>query len=185
MEIVRCAWADSSEKMKLYHDRVWGRPVHDDHKLFKKLILDGFQAGLSWSIIINKMDTLCAAFDDFRPEIVANYDEEKVQLLLSNPGIIRNRAKVRAAIHNARMYEDLCIKHGSLNDFLWRYVNYKPIINEWNVTADVPATTELSDRISKALKKEGFKFVGSTIVYAYMQAIGMVNDHLVTCDYRF
>ncbi len=185
MTVTRCSWADSSQRMAEYHDTVWGRPEHDDHKLFKKLILDGFQAGLSWAIIINKMDTLCEAFDDFQPKILAAYDEEKVAELLDNPGIIRNRAKVRAAVHNAKVYAGICKKHGSLNDFLWRFVDYQPIENHWQTSAEVPATSELSDRISAALKKEGFKFVGSTIVYAYMQAIGMVNDHLVDCDYRF
>ncbi len=181
----RCAWANGSPAMIEYHDTVWGKPEHDDHKLFQKLILDGFQAGLSWAIIIGKMDSLCEAFDDFKPEILADYDEEKVASLLSNPGIIRNRAKVRAAIGNAKAYAELCRKHGSLNDFLWRFVDYTPVINHWETQAQVPATSELSDRISLALKKEGFKFTGSTIVYAYLQAIGMVNDHLVDCDFRF
>ena len=185
MTVTRCSWADSSQRMAEYHDTVWGRPEHDDHKLFKKLILDGFQAGLSWAIVINKMDTLCEAFDDFKPQVLAAYDEDKVAGLLENPGIIRNRAKVRAAIHNAKVYTCICKKHGSLNDFLWRFVDYRPIVNHWQTSAEVPATSELSDRISTALKREGFKFVGSTIVYAYMQAIGMVNDHLIDCDYRF
>ncbi len=184
MEIVRCSWADSSPEMSLYHDTVWGRPEHDDHQLFKKLILDGFQAGLSWSTIIMKMDALTEAFDDFLPECLVTYDEEKVEELMQDAGIIRNRSKIKAAIHNAKRYYVLCEEHGSLNDFLWRYVDYRPIENRWPTVADVPATTELSIRIAKDLKALGFKYVGPTIIYAYMQAIGMVNDHLATCDYE-
>lgn len=183
-DVTRCAWANHSDKMKLYHDTVWGRPVYDDVDLFRKLILDGFQAGLSWSTVLNKMEHFCLVFDDFQPSIVAQYDEEKILSLLENPGIIRNRSKVRSAVHNAQMYLKLVEQYGSFSDFLWRFCDHQPIVNHWVQESDVPATTPLSDEISKALRKEGFKYVGSTIVYAFMQAVGMVNDHVLGCHCR-
>lgn len=184
MENLRCEWANKSELDKIYHDTKWGKEVHDDKELFKMLILEGKQAGLSWSTILSKMETLCEAFDDFDPEKVSKYDEDKVKELLTNPGIIRNKLKVNAAIHNAKMYFKLCEKYKSLDNFLWTYVDYKPIINNWENIEEVPSNTKLSDEISKQLKKEGFKFVGSTTIYALMQSMGMVNDHLVTCPFR-
>ncbi len=183
-EITRCGWAQKPGPEQDYHDRVWGVPVHDDHALFKMLILEGQQAGLSWSTILKKMDSLCAAYDDFDPAAVAQYGEDKVAQLLQNPGIIRNRLKILAAIENARRYFDLREKYGSLDAFLWNYVDGKPIVNHWSRLEQVPAATHLSDRISADLKKLGFKFVGSTIVYAYLQAVGVVNDHLVGCYFR-
>jgi len=167
-----------------YHDTQWGIPVHDDKTLFKMLILEGMQAGLSWSTILSKMDTLCAAFDDFDPAVVARYDVDKVEALLQNSGIIRNRAKVNAAVHNANRYFALCEKHGSLDEFLWSYVDFKPIQNQWEQLSQIPANTALSDRISGDLKKLGFKFVGTTIIYAFLQAVGIVNDHLLSCSFR-
>lgn len=184
MDILRCDWANKNELDKKYHDEKWGRPVHDDRELFKMLILEGKQAGLSWNTILSKMDTLCEAFDDFNPEVIKDYDSEKIESLLLNKGIIRNKLKVNAVVHNAKMYFKLCEKYGSLDNFLWSYVNNESIINNWENMEEVPTSTELSDRISKDLKKEGFKFVGSTTIYAFMQAIGMVNDHLAYCSFR-
>lgn len=184
MELIRCGWANRTEAERHYHDTRWGKPVHSDRELFKLLLLEGQQAGLSWSTILSKMGTLCEAFDDFRPEKLVSYDEEKIESLLLNSGIIRNRQKVNAAVHNAKMYFKLCEAYGSLDQFLWRYVDHTPIINRWETLQDVPAHTPLSDEISRQLKKEGFKFVGSTTIYALMQSIGMVNDHLLSCSFR-
>ncbi len=183
-KIVRCDWAEHSELEQKYHDTEWGRPVHNDKQLFQMLILEGKQAGLSWATILAKRDTLRAAFDHFDPAIVSRYDEAKIEALLKNDGIIKNRAKVNAVIHNAKRYDVLCEEYGSLDSFLWRYVDFKPIVNRWEHTAQVPANTPLSDTVSKDLKKLGFKFVGSTTVYALMQSIGMVNDHLLCCSFR-
>lgn len=182
-EIIRCGWADAGPLEQAYHDTVWGIPEHDDRTLFKMLILEGMQAGLSWSTILKKMDTLCAAFDDFDPERVACYDERKIEALLGDPGIIRNRRKVEAAIRNARAYIALKEQYGSLDAFLWAYVGGEPIQGRRASMSEVPSSTELSDQISKDLKKLDFGFAGSTIVYAFMQAVGMVNDHLVTCAF--
>lgn len=181
-EIVRCHWANRSKLEEIYHDTQWGVPVHDDLVLFKMLILEGMQAGLSWLTILKKMDTLCQAFDHFDPHIMIDYDDKKVEALLKNDGIIRNRLKVNAAIHNAKVYFEIVRKYGSLDSFLWSYVDHTPIINHWTEMQQVPASTPLSDQISKDLKKLGFKFVGTTIVYAFMQSTGMVNDHLVSCS---
>ncbi|MCL2333435.1 MAG: DNA-3-methyladenine glycosylase I [Candidatus Methanoplasma sp.] len=183
-ESVRCDWADRSPLERIYHDTKWGIPVHDDKELFKMLMLESMQAGLSWSTILAKMDTLCAAFDDFDPSLVSRYDDAKIEILMKDDGIIKNRAKINAAVHNARMYHALCEEHGSLDSFLWKYVDFAPIINRWEHITQVPPSTALSDVISKDLKKLGFKFVGSTTIYAFMQSVGMVNDHLVSCSYR-
>lgn len=183
-EIKRCGWAERSPLEMAYHDNEWGVPVHDDRKLFKMLMLEGQQAGLSWSTILKKMDTLCAAYDDFDPRRLAEFDAQRIERMLGDSGIIRNRAKAEAAVHNAKMYFALCEKHGSLDAFLWRYVDFAPIVNHWESMSEIPASTPLSDRISRDLKKAGFKFVGSTTVYAFMQAVGMVNDHLADCAFR-
>ncbi|MDR0881491.1 MAG: DNA-3-methyladenine glycosylase I [Candidatus Adiutrix sp.] len=180
-ETRRCDWANHSLREQEYHDHQWGVPVHDERELFKMLILEGKQAGLSWSTILLKMETLCAAFDDFDPAVIANYDTRKVERLLQNSGIIRNRLKVNAAIHNAKAYFKLCRSQGSLDRFFWSYVNYQPIVNAWSSMAQVPASTPLSEAISRDLKKFDFKFVGSSIIYAFMQSVGMVNDHLTSC----
>lgn len=182
--IIRCGWANGSELEQQYHDTEWGVPVHDDRALFRMLMLECMQAGLSWSIILKKRETLCAAFDDFDPSPVARYNENKVAELLQNDGIIKNRLKVAATINNAQRYFELCERHGSLDNFLWSYVNYQPIINRWTEAGEVPSTTPLSDLISKDLKRLGFKFVGSTVVYAFMQSVGIVNDHLLDCHFR-
>ncbi len=182
-EIKRCDWAVKSKLEQEYHDTEWGVICHDDKKLFKMLILEGKQAGLSWSTILSKMDTLCAAFDNFDPDILVTYDDEKIESLLQNDGIIRNRQKVNAVINNAKVYFKLCEEFGSLDNYLWSFVNYQPIINKWCRIEEVPSSTPISDSISKDLKKHGFKFVGTTTVYAFMQSIGMVNDHLTSCAF--
>jgi DNA-3-methyladenine glycosylase I len=164
-----------------YHDNEWGRPVHDDRKLFEMLILEGAQAGLSWITVLKKREAYRAAFDGFDPEKVALYDDAKVQELLANGEIIRNRLKINAAIINAKLFLEIQKKHGSFDKFIWSYVDYKPIVGHWERFEDMPLTTPVSDRISKDLKKLGFKFVGSTIIYSFMQAVGMVNDHLKSC----
>ncbi len=181
---IRCPWAEKSELEKAYHDTEWGIPVHDDKTLFKMLILEGQQAGLSWATILKKRESLCAAFDDFDPALVQNYDDKKIEALLHTDGIIKNRLKIQAAVTNAQAYFTLCKEFGSLDAYLWRYVGNKPRINAWKTPDEVPAKTELSDVISRDLKKRGFKFAGSTVIYAFMQSIGMVNDHLISCSFR-
>lgn len=164
-----------------YHDNEWGRPVHDDNKLFEMLILEGAQAGLSWITVLNKRAAYREAFDGFAPEKVALYDAAKIAGLMENKGIIRNRLKINAAVTNARLFLKIQEKYGSFDKFIWEYIDYKPLIGHWENVADVPITTPISDRISTDLKKMGFKFVGSTIIYSFMQAVGMVNDHLKSC----
>lgn len=180
----RCEWASNSEIEQAYHDTLWGKPVHDEHVLFKMLILEGQQAGLAWVTILRKWDALCAAFDDFNPEIMAAYDDNKRAELMGNAGIIRNRLKIKAATTNARAYLHMCESGLSLNSYLWDYVHGTPIVNAYTHSADAPASTPLSETISKDLKRRGFTFVGPTIVYAYMQSVGMVNDHIVDCAFR-
>lgn len=164
-----------------YHDNEWGRPVHDDRRLFEMLILEGAQAGLSWITVLNKRETYREAFDGFDPAKVALYDEAKIEELMANKGIIRNRLKINAAVTNARLFMDIAEEYGSFDTFIWGYVDNTPLIGHWASIGDVPATTPLSDCISRDLKKRGFKFVGSTIMYSFMQAIGMVNDHIKPC----
>jgi DNA-3-methyladenine glycosylase I len=183
-KILRCPWAEADPLSQRYHDTVWGKPCHDEHQLFKMLILEGKQAGLSWYSILKKMDTLCAAFDDFDPHMLIKYDETKIGQLLQNPGIIRNRLKVNAAVSNARAYFKLCELYGSLDSYLWNYTDGNPIVGNWETQEQMPAMSPLSDEISRDLKKLGFKFIGSTIIYSYLQAVGIVNDHLKTCAFR-
>ena len=178
-ETIRC-FGDSPIYID-YHDNEWGRPVHDDKKLFEMLILEGAQAGLSWITVLKKREAYRLAFDGFDPAVVALYDEAKVAELLANPGIIRNRLKIGAAITNAKLFLALAEQHGSFDKFIWSYVDFKPITGAWAGFENIPVTTEISDRISRDLKKMGFKFVGSTIIYSFMQAVGMVNDHLKSC----
>ena len=177
----RCPWVGENQLFLDYHDNEWGRPVHDDGKLFEMLILEGMQAGLSWITVLKKRDAYRKAFDDFDPEKIARYNDTKIQELMANEGIIRNRLKINGAITNAKLFQDVVYKHGSLAKFLWGYVDNTPIIGSPASLADIPATTPISDKLSKDLKKMGFKFVGSTIIYAFMQATGMVNDHTVDC----
>ncbi|MBY5994210.1 DNA-3-methyladenine glycosylase I [Ferrimonas balearica] len=181
----RCTWCGEDPQYVAYHDQQWGRPVRDKLELFEKLCLDGQQAGLSWLIILRKTESYRAAFDGFDPVKIAQYDEAKVESLLQDPGIVRNRLKVNSIIRNARAYLALEAQGIDFADFLWGFVDHRPIVNQWRETRELPATSPQSDAMSKALKKAGFNFVGSTICYAFMQAVGMVNDHLVSCpQYR-
>jgi DNA-3-methyladenine glycosylase I len=177
---IRCGWAQS-ELMILYHDVEWGVPVHDDTKLFEFLILEGAQAGLSWETILNKRESYRAAFDGFDAERVARYDLRKIEGLLKNPGIVRNRLKVAAAVRNAQALLQVQEEVGSFDRYIWQFAGGKPRTNTRKNRTQVPASTRDSDAMSKALKRRGFTFVGSTICYAFMQAVGMVNDHLVSC----
>jgi len=164
-----------------YHDKEWGVPVHDDCMLFEFLTLEGAQAGLSWSTILNKRANYRAAFANFDPHKVARFDHRKITTLMRNPGIVRNRLKIESTVSNARAFIGVQQQFGSFDKYIWQFVGGKPERNRWRVAREVPASTDLSDKISKELKKQGFRFVGSTICYAFMQATGMVNDHLVTC----
>jgi DNA-3-methyladenine glycosylase I len=180
-EIKRCAWALSTQQYLDYHDKEWGTPVHDDRKLFEMLILEGVQAGLSWALILKKRAGYVQAFDGFDAQKIAHYDDRKVQELLANPEIIRNRLKIQAAIQNARAFLALQSKYGSFDAFLWQFVGGQPIQNARQSLQEIPASTRESDAMSKELKRQGFTFVGTTICYAFMQAVGMVNDHVVDC----
>jgi len=161
--------------------RRMGVPVHDDRKHFEFLVLEGAQAGLSWATILKRRENYRKAYDNFDPAKVANYDEAKVEELLANAGIIRNRKKIESSINNAKRFLEVQQEFGSFDKYIWRFVDYKPVINSWKTLSEIPANTELSDEISKDLKKRGFSFVGSTIIYAHIQAIGLVNDHIVSC----
>ena len=167
--------------MQKYHDEEWGVPVHDDIKIFEFFTLDAFQAGLSWSTILNKRENFRKAFDKFNPVKIAKYDEIKFQELMNNPGIIRNRQKITATINNAQKFIIIQKEYGSFDNYIWSLINHKPITNKWKEMSEIPAKTELSDRMSKELIGKGFKFVGSTICYSFMQAAGMINDHVITC----
>jgi len=179
--IHRCEWAGSDPLYIDYHDREWGVPVHDDRLLFEFLVLEGAQAGLSWITILKKRDRYRQVFDGFDPEKVARFDGKRVAELLADPGIVRNRLKVNGAVKNARAFLETAREFGSFDAYLWRFVEGKPIQNRWRSLAEIPAETEISRAMSKDLKKRGFSFVGPTICYALMQAVGMVNDHVVTC----
>lgn len=180
-DIQRCGWAGEQTLMQAYHDTEWGRPQRDDRVLFEFLILEGAQAGLSWSTVLNKREHYRRAFDGFDPVKVARYSDAKLGKLLLDPGIVRNRLKVASARTNARAFLAMQNEFGSFSDWLWAHVGGKPVVNHPRTMKDVPARTELSDRISKALLKRGFKFVGSTIIYAYLQAVGVVDDHMIGC----
>lgn len=177
----RCEWCLGFPEYIDYHDNEWGVPSYDDDHLFEMLILEGMQAGLSWATILKKRDSFRQAFDGFDPEIMARYDQKKIAELLQNPGIIRNHLKVNAAVTNAQSYIKIVESGRTFSDYIWQFVDGKPIINQWKTLKQVPAKTDVSDRMSKQLKKDGFKFTGSTICYAFMQATGMVNDHLTDC----
>jgi DNA-3-methyladenine glycosylase I len=180
-EPVRCGWAGSDPIYVGYHDREWGVPVRDDRRLFEFLVLEGAQAGLSWITILRKRDAYRAAFDDFDPEKVARYDARRIAKLLKNDGIVRNRAKLESAVKNARAFLAVQAEFGSFSKYQWGFVDNEPVVNRWPSLKQIPPRTPLSDALSKDLKQRGFSFVGSTIVYAHMQAVGMVNDHLVSC----
>jgi DNA-3-methyladenine glycosylase I len=178
---VRCSWAGESPLYIAYHDTEWGVPVYDDATLFEFLILETFQAGLSWITVLKKRENFRKAFDNFDYQKIANYKEDKIESLLQDVGIIRNKLKVRATITNAQAFLKIQKEFGSFSNYIWRFINKKPIQNTWKNNNDVPAKTELAEKISKDLKKRGFKFVGPTIIYAHMQATGMVNDHTINC----
>lgn len=177
----RCDWVTNEEIYIKYHDEEWGVPIYDEQMLFEFLILEGAQAGLSWITILKKRENYRKAFDNFDVKKVANYNEEKIEELLNNTGIVRNKLKIRAAINNANRYIEIQKEFGSFKNYIWSFANEKQIKNKWKNIKEVPTRTELSDKISNDLKKRGFKFVGTTIIYAYLQAIGVVNDHLITC----
>jgi len=177
----RCLWAGTDPLYLAYHDREWGVPLHEDRKLFEMLILEGAQAGLSWITILRKRKAFREAFDQFDPSKIAGYEQKRIRELLHNPGIIRNRLKIHAAVQNAQAFLKVVEEFGSFDRYLWQVVGGRPLQNRWGRGQDIPARTRESDALSKDLKKRGFKFVGPTICYAFMQAVGMVNDHLTTC----
>jgi DNA-3-methyladenine glycosylase I len=177
---IRCSWAVGEASIR-YHDEEWGVPVHDDRTLFEFLILEGAQAGLSWNTILNKRDRYRRVFDGFDPRLVAEYDQQKIRQLLADPGIVRNRLKIAAAIENAKAFLQVQQEFASFDRYMWQFVGGKPRVNGWKSLRQVPASTPESDAMSKDLKRRGFKFVGSTICYAFMQAVGMVNDHAAEC----
>lgn len=183
-QIRRCEWAGPDQIYIDYHDNEWGRPLHDDIKLFEMLILEGMQAGLAWITVLKKREAFREAFDGFDPHKVALYDDAKIEELMGNKGIIRHRGKINAAIGNARAFLAIQEAYDSFDRFIWEYVDSTPIVSMANSLAELPTSTPLSDQISKELKKRGFKFVGSTIIYSFMQAVGMVDDHMAWCPWH-
>jgi len=181
MTISRCSWCGDEPLYVAYHDQEWGVPVRDDRTLFEFLVLEGAQAGLAWITILRKREGYRSAFEGFDPEQVARFDQRRIDALLNDPGIVRNRLKVGAAVTNARAFLEVQEEHGSFSDYIWAFVDGRPIRNSWRRTDQIPASTPLAETISRDLKRRGFSFVGPTIVYAHMQATGMVNDHLVGC----
>lgn len=181
--ISRCPWCGDNPLYVEYHDKEWGKPLYDDQKLFEFLILESFQAGLSWITILRKRENFRKAFDNFDAKKVAKYGNVQKERLLSDSGIIRNRAKIEAAINNARIYLEIQKEYGSFDKYIWQFVDHKPILNERRALSDIPAITPEATQMSKTLKKRGFKFIGPTTCYAFMQATGMVNDHFVDCDF--
>lgn len=179
--LTRCPWAGNDPLYVSYHDNEWGVPVYDDKTLFEMIVLDGAQAGLSWITILRKRENFRKAFDNFDPFKIARYDQKRINELLSNPGIIRNRLKIESAINNAKSYINIIEKKGSFSSFIWDFVDGKPIVNKWEDVRQIPTSTKESDILSKELKNHGFTFVGTTIIYAFMQAAGLVNDHLISC----
>lgn len=181
MEKTRCDWVGEDPLYITYHDEEWGVPVYDDAKLFEFLTLETFQAGLSWITVLRKRENFRKAFDNFNYKKIANYGEKKYEILLQDAGIIRNKLKIKATINNAQAFMEIQKEFGSFSKYIWSFTNGKPIKNKFKNLSEAPATTELSDKLSKDLKKRGFKFVGSTVIYAHMQATGMVNDHMTDC----
>lgn len=180
--LIRCDWSSLGDPLyRDYHDREWGVPVHDDKKIFEYLILEGFQAGLSWYTVLKKRDNFRKAFDGFDPEAVSGYDSSKIRDILSDPGLIRNRLKVESAVNNAKAFLRVQREFGSFDRYIWGFVGYKPIVNKWKSATEIPSTSPVSDRLSRDLVSRGFRFVGPTICYAHMQATGMVNDHVISC----
>jgi len=180
----RCSWCEGSELYRRYHDEEWGVPVHEDRKHFEFLVLESAQAGLSWSTILNKRDNYRKAYRGFDPEIVARFGARDIARLLQDAGIVRNRLKIESSVNNAKRFLEVRKEFGSFDAYLWGFVGGSPVVNRWRTLSQIPAKTELSDRISKDLKARGFRFIGSTIIYAHLQAVGVVNDHLLDC-YRY
>lgn len=177
----RCDWVTNDPLYIDYHDKEWGVPVHDDNIHFEFIVLESAQAGLSWITILRKRENYRAAYDNFIPEKVAEYEDEKINELINNPGIVRNRRKIEASINNAKRFLEVKKEFGSFDKYIWSFVDNNPIINKWKKLSEVPSSTELSDKISKDLKKRGFKFIGTTIIYSYLQAVGIVSDHTMNC----
>lgn len=184
MEKIRCGWCEKDDLYRKYHDEEWGRPVYDDETIFEFLILESFQAGLSWYTILSKRENFRKAFDYFDYRKMAVYSDVKIEELMNNAGIIRNRLKILAAVTNAQKFMEVQAEFGSFSQYIWGFIDGKPVDNKPKSLSEVPATTEISDAISKDLKKRGFKFVGSTVIYAHMQATGMINDHIESCFIR-
>jgi DNA-3-methyladenine glycosylase I len=184
MDKIRCALCETDDLYRNYHDEEWGKPVYDDETLFEFLVLESFQAGLSWYTILVKRESFRTAFEDFNYQKIANYSDENVDKLMNNAGIIRNKLKILATINNAQHYLKIQKEFGSFSKYIWDFVDGKPIVNHPKTMKDVPATTEISDALAKDLKKRGFKFLGSTTIYAFMQATGMVNDHVEDCSFK-
>ncbi|UJF30715.1 DNA-3-methyladenine glycosylase I [Kaistella sp. 97-N-M2] len=183
-ERIRCGWSEKDDLYRKYHDEEWGKPVYDDETLFEFLILESFQAGLSWHTILKKRYNFKKAFDNFDFQKIAEYSNEKILELMADSGIIRNKLKILATINNAQRFQEVQKEFGTFSKYIWGFVDGKPLIHHPQTLQDVPATTEISDALAKDLKKRGFKFLGSTVVYAHMQATGMVNDHLVDCSFK-
>lgn len=183
--VTRCDWALTNSLMQEYHDYEWGKPLYEDQKLYELLILESMQAGLSWSTVLDKRENFRQAFDQFDYKKIASYDENKIMELLANPQIIRNRLKIRAAVNNAQMFLVIQKDYGSFSNYIWSFIKNRPIVNHWKDTSEIPASTDLSKQISKQLKKIGFKFVGPTTMYSFMQAVGMINDHLENCSFKY
>ncbi len=179
--MIRCGWCEHDELYIKYHDEEWGKPVHDDIIFFEFLVLESAQAGLNWLLVLKKRENYRKAYDNFDPEIVSKYSAIKINELLKNPGIIRNRLKIKSSINNAKKFLEIRKEFISFNNYIWQFTNNKPVINSWQELSEIPARTELSDIISKDLKKRGFTFLGSTIIYSFLQATGIVNDHIVDC----
>ncbi|MBP3840271.1 MAG: DNA-3-methyladenine glycosylase I [Chryseobacterium sp.] len=184
MDKIRCGWCEKDDLYRAYHDHEWGKPVYDDETIFEFLVLESFQAGLSWYTILKKRENFKEAFDDFDYNKIAAYSDEKAEELMQNSGIIRNRLKILATVNNAKRFMEVQKEFGTFSKYIWSFVGGKPINNQFSELKQVPATTEISDALAKDLKKRGFKFLGSTVVYAHMQATGMVNDHLANCWVR-
>ena len=180
----RCEWCGEDPLYVKYHDEEWGVPVHDDRTLFEFLVLEGAQAGLSWITILRKREGYRKAYDDFDVQKVASYDESKIEELLLNPDIVRNKLKVRSSVNNARLFIEIQKEFGSFDRYIWSFTDGKQIINSWQDISQVPVTSEISDAVSRDLKKRGFKFTGSTIIYSYLQAVGIINDHTIWCSFR-
>ena len=184
MKIIRCGWCEKDDLYRNYHDEEWGKPVDDDETMFEFLVLESFQAGLSWYTILKKRENFAEAFDQFDYKKIANYSEDKLQELMNNAGIIRNRLKILATINNAQRFQEVQKEFGTFSKYIWNFVDGEPIVNHPETLSEVPATTQISDALSKDLKKRGFKFLGSIVMYAHMQATGLVNDHLVDCSFK-